>query len=104
MRHVIKKQLRSEMMTSLLRRQRSYGSEQTAGERSATAGRLAKSSFLGRDPSGEMEIPASLWDGDELNEKCTLLKDMQDMVWDYLRVHLPRILNRVVLTRVQGQE
>ena len=42
-----------------------------------------------------MEIPAGLWQGEELNEKGTLLKDVRDMVWDYLRVYLPRILNRM---------
>ena len=78
--HVIKRQLRSEHMSSLLRRQGAYRETQTVGERRATASRLAKSSFLGRDPSGQQEIPASLWDGEELSERGTLLKDVQDMV------------------------
>ena len=102
--HVIKQQLRSEHMTSLLRRQGTYKEGLSASETRMTATKLAKSSFLGRDPTGARPIPASLWDGDELSERGTLLKDVQDMVWDYLRVHMPRILGPVVLTRVQGQE
>ena len=40
----------------------------------------------------------------ELTELGTLLKDVQDSVWDYLRVHLPRILAKPILDRVQAQE
>ena len=67
--------------------------------------KLAKSSLLGRDPSGERPIPASMHDGNgELTEQVVLLKDVQDAVWDYLRVHLPRILSEPILRRVQNQE
>ena len=40
----------------------------------------------------------------ELTEQGVLLKDVQDAVWDYLRVHLPRILSEPILRRVQNQE
>ena len=91
-------------MTSLLRRQGTYKEGLSAREGRATATKLARSSFLGRDPTGAKPIPRSLWEEDELSERGTLLKDVQDTVWDYLRVHLPRILGPVVLTRVQQQE
>ena len=32
------------------------------------------------------------------------MKDVQDTVWNYLRVHLTRILHKDVLARVQAQE
>ena len=103
--HVIKQQLRGEQMSSLIRRQGAYRDEGARGELRATAGKLAKSSFLGADPSGERPIPDSLWDDeDELSEKGALLKDVQDTVWNYLRVHLTRILDKAVLARVQAQE
>ena len=104
--HVIKQQLRSEHMTSLLRRQGAYVQNKRAGgEMKATANKLAKSSFLGRDPTGERPIPDSLWEtNDELSEQGSLLKDVQDTVWNYLRVHLPRILHKDVHARVQAQE
>ena len=51
--HVICQQLRIDSMSSLLRRQGKYGqSQQTAGAVQATANKLAKSSFLGREPTG----------------------------------------------------
>ena len=90
-------------MSSLLRRQGTYTAREYE-ERKNMARKLVKSSFLGRDPSGERPIPEILWDGEELTEKGTLLKDVQDTVWDYLRVHLPRNLGQVVLDRVQQQE
>ena len=102
--HVIQQQLRGEHMPSLLRRQGTYQSSGTAGEVRTTVGKLSKSSFLGQDPSGENPIPASLWDNEELSEKGTLMKDVQDTVWNYLRVHLTRILHKSVLSRVQAQE
>ena len=40
----------------------------------------------------------------ELTEQGVLLKDVQDAVWDYLRVHLPRVLSEPILRRVQNQE
>ena len=81
-----------------------YQNTGTPGETRATAGKLAKASFLGRDPTGERPIPSSLWENGELTEKGTLMKDVQDTVWNYLRVHLTRILHRDVLARVQAQE
>ena len=102
--HVIKQQLRSEHMTGLLRRQGTYAAKEPTSEGRRAASKLAKSSFLGRDPSGEKPIPNSLWVNGELSEQGTLLKDVQDTVWDYLRVHLPRILDKDVLLRVQQQE
>ena len=48
-----------------------------------------------------------MWDhGHELNEQGTLLKkDVQDTVWNYLRVYLTRVLHhKDVLARVQAQE
>ena len=103
--HVIKQQLRGEQLSSLIRRQGAYRDEGADSELRATAGKLAKSSFLGQDPTGERPIPDSLWeDEDELSEKGALLKDVQDTVWNYLRVHLTRILSKDVLARVQAQE
>ena len=101
--HVVKQQLRSEHMNSLLRRQGTYTAREQE-ERKSMARKLAKSSFLGRDPSEERPIPSNLWENGELGENGTLLKDVQDTVWDYLRVHLPRILGKVLLERVQQQE
>ena len=103
--HVIKQQLRGEQLSSLIRRQGAYRDEGADSELRATSGKLAKSSFLGQDPTGERPIPDSLWeDEDELSEKGALLKDVQDTVWNYLRVHLTRILSKDVLARVQAQE
>ena len=65
---------------------------------------MSKSSFLGRDPTGQSPIPNNLWEEGELTEKGTLLRDVQDTVYLYLRVHLPHILDSVVLDRVQSQE
>ena len=75
--HVIKQQLHSDHMTGLVHRQGAYAqNKQTASEMKATANKLAKPSFLGRDPSGERPIPDSLWDGHELNDQGALLKDV----------------------------
>ena len=78
--HVIKQQLRSEHMTGLLRRQGTYSAKEPSNEGRRAASKLAKSSFLGRDPSGEKPIPKSLWVNGELSEQGTLLKDVQDTV------------------------
>ena len=102
--HVIKQQLRSEHMTNLLARQATYEESGRRGSHRATVSKLAKSSLLGRDPSGELPIPDEMWDGDDLTEQGTLLKDVQDAVWDYLRVHLPRILSKKIHDRVKAQE
>ena len=105
--HVIKQQLRSDHMTGLVRRQGAYAqNKQTASEMKATANKLAKSSFLGRDPSGERPtmITDSLWERHELSEQGALLKDVKETVWNYLRVHLTRILHKDVHARVQAQE
>ena len=45
-----------------------------------------------------------MWEDGELTEQGTLLKDVQTAVHKYLRVHLPRVLSRTVLDRVQTQE
>ena len=102
--HVVKQQLRSDAMASLVRRQGTYGEGGERDERRVTINKLSKSSFLGRDPSGQRPIPDSLWEGEELSERGTLLKDVQDTVYSYLRVHLPRILDRKILDRVQTHE
>ena len=65
--HVIKQQLRSEHMTSLLARQTTYEKGKRGSERT-TISRLAKSSLLGRDPSGEFPIPDEMWKDGELTE------------------------------------
>ena len=92
-------------MDGLVRRQGAYAqNKQTVSEMKATANKLAKSSFLGRDPSGERPIPDSLWEGHDLSEQGALLKDVQETVWNYLRVHLTRILHKHVHARVQAQE
>ena len=102
--HVIKQQLRSEHMSNLLARQITYQEEGKRGAQRSTVNRLAKSSLLGRDPSGEHPIPEEMWDNGELTEQGVLLRDVQDIVWDYLRVHLPRILTKEILDRVEAQE
>ena len=92
--HVVRQQLRSDSMSHILRRQSTY--QEGNGRKSSTAiiNKLANSSFLGRDPSGQRPLPAEMWEDDELTEHGALLKDVQDTVWHYLRVHLPRILSK----------
>ena len=62
-------------MSSLLRRQGVYNRQkQTASKVSATVNKLVRSSFLGRDPSGERLIPDDMWDDDDdLTEQDTFL-------------------------------
>ena len=83
-------------MTSLLSSQGAYDGKLTAGERLVTSDKLVKSRFLRRDPPGDSIDPMGRGRTDE--------RRTRHMVWDYLRVHLTRILDKVVLIRVQGQE
>ena len=88
-------------MDDILRRQVSYQEGSAKKQTRATVNRLAKSSLLGRDPTGEHPLPEEMYDSEgELTEKGTLLKDVQDTVWDYLRVYLPRILSKPLMDRV----
>ena len=91
-------------MANLLRRQVKYQNAETPVETRSTTDNLSKTRFLGRDPVGECPIPFSLWENGELTERGTLVKDVQDTVWNYLWVRLTRILHKDVLSRVQAQE
>ena len=103
--HVVKQQLRGDRMDEILRRQITYQEGGVKQQRRVTVNRLAKSSLFGRDPTGEHPLPESMYDDEgELTEKGALLKDVQDTVWDYLRVHLPRILAKPLMDRVQAVE
>ncbi len=76
------------------------------------AGKIAKSSLLGRDPWGDEEIPKRVVAAEGETEESVstytseqvLLKAIQDNTWSYLTTHLRRILHDDILLHVVDEE
>ena len=117
--HVLTQQVETKAFAKLLVRDPAYKS----GDQPAVAydgwdlQKVAKSSFLGRDPWGDNALPEPAIAGIEANEEegteavpakyskeQLLLMDIQDRMYAYLTTHLWRILDESINVDIRAQE
>ena len=92
--HVVKQEVKDKRVYKLLQR----GEDDTTEP--ADMARIAKSSYLGKDPFGDKPLEK---DGLE-PEQLSLLRSLQDRVHTYARVHCTRILNKELRANVAEME
>ena len=96
-------------MKALLCRDKEEEQRNPAKYRELTGTRLARSSYLGRDPFGDDPIPEQCtWEDEEgviqYDKFGSLLANVQDACYRYARVHLRRIISEAIWTRIAKQE
>ena len=94
--HVVAAQLKDKQVRKLLERDQVAA---PAGGKDNLLRAFAKSSFLGRDPFGDKEPPAGM----SARHKA-VLKDVQDAIYTYARVHAKRVCSTEVWERVREVE
>ena len=124
--HVVGLQANSKQLRKLLARDAAVETGDPEKYRAQAGSRLAKSSYLGKDPFGDKPLPEELCqaggeegsstegsasDGEAgtkpaklLTSEGDLLKTIQDKAYRYARVHLRRIVDEEILTRVAAKE
>ena len=112
LKHVLTLQIKDRNLGKLIRGNREIEDQSDSpGDIKLLAGQVAKSSLLGQDPWGDKALPEkSGKEPDEDTEDGTsssdysgvqaLLKSVQDNTWNYLTVHLRRILHDDILLRI----
>ena len=96
--HVVAAQLKDKQVRKLLERDQ-VAAPAGAGGKDNLLRAFAKSSFLGRDPFGDKEPPAGM----NARHKA-VLKDVQDAIYTYARVHAKRVCSTEVWERVREVE
>ena len=116
LKHVLTLQIKDRNLGRLIRGNREIEDQSDSpGDIKLLAGQVAKSSLLGQDPWGDKALPEkSSKEPDEDGEDDAsssdysgvqaLLKSVQDNTWNYLTVHLRRILHEDILLRIVGEE
>ena len=116
LKHVLTLQIKDRNLGRLIRGNREIEDQSDSpGDIKLLAGQVAKSSLLGQDPWGDKALPEkSSKEPDEEGEDDTsssdysgvqaLLKSVQDNTWNYLTVHLRRILHEDILLRIVDEE
>lgn len=89
--HVIRQEVKDKRVQILLQR-----GENLAGA-PVDLSRIAKSSYLGKDPFGDKPLDDTL----EAEQKA-LLRTLQDRCYAYARVHITRILSTEMLAKVHA--
>ena len=116
LKHVLNMQIKDRTYGRIIRGNPSAESE--SGDSPSTvrlAGIVAKSSLLGKDPWGDEALPTKpSEEEDEETEKSrdapmytevqALLKSVQDTTWQYLTIHVKRILHEEILMSVIDRE
>lgn len=108
-KHVARTQADTKIMKALLCRDKAEELRDPAKYREVAGARLARSSYLGRDPFGDQPVPDECTyedtEGEEQYDQYgSLLVSVQDACYRYARVHLRRIVSESIWTRIAKQE
>ena len=111
LKHVLSNQIQNKALSRLMRGNPSLADDSDeAASTSTLAGKVARSSLLGRDPWGDEALPRDGGDAEEgdavtlYTEVQSMLKSVQDQTWLYLTTHVKRILESDTLQNIVDEQ